>query len=282
MKYSAEKIVQNSSNVYSLPTIYAELDRQINDPLNNLEDIANTLLEDAGLSARLLKLANSALYSFPSNIETVSKAVTIIGTNQLRDLALATSVTSLFEGIDDSIVDMVEFWKHSIAVGIAARVIATYRYEPNVERYYLMGLLHDIGRILMFIQMPDTMSELIKKCKANVQPFNGLEKEALGFDHNKIGQLLLSEWKLPQGIIDAVSYHHAPMKSQLYTLEASVIHLADLIINSMQLGSSDGVSVISPLNNKAWELVGLSSAQVPDLVARIDSQYSDAIEVLLS
>jgi len=282
MKYSSETIVKKSSGVYSLPTIYEKLDRQINDPLNNLEDIANTLLEDAGLSARLLKLANSVLYSFPSKVDTVTKAVTIIGTNQLRDLALATSVISLFDGVDSSIIDMEEFWKHSIAVGIAARVIATYRSEPNVERFYLMGLLHDIGRILMFIQIPESMAEIIKESKTSHQPLYKLEKKHFGFDHGETGHLLLNEWKLPNVISAAVANHHYPTKSIAYNHEAAVIHIADLLINSMQLGTSSGISIISPLSNEAWNLVDLSSALVPDLLIRIESQYMDAVEVFLS
>ncbi len=282
MNYSAKTIVRKSSGVYTLPTIYTKLDQQINDPLSNLDDIANTLLEDAGLSARLLKLANSAFYSFPSTIDTVTKAVTIIGTNQLRDLALATSVISLFEGIDSSIVNMDDFWKHSIAVGIAARTIATYKSEYNVERYYLMGLLHDIGRILMYIQIPEAMTELIEESKSSYKPLYLLEKEILGFEHGETGHLLLSEWKLPKAISEAVANHHYPTRTVTYNLEASVIHIANLLINSMQLGTSSGISVISPLNNKAWDLVELSSAQVPDLLTRIESQYKDAIEVFLS
>lgn len=282
MTYSAATIVRKSSGVYSLPTIYEQLDRQINDPLNNLEDIANTLLEDAGLSARLLKLANSAFYSFPSKVDTVTKAVTIIGTNQLRDLALATSVISLFKGIDSSLIDMQEFWKHSIAVGIASRVIATYRSDHNVERFYLMGLLHDIGRILMYIQIPDTMSDLIKESISSHVPLYKLEKKILGFDHGTIAQILLNEWKLPQLISTAVENHHYPTKSVTYNLEASVIHIADLLINSIQLGTSSGVSTVSPLNSKAWDAVGLSSALVPDLLTRVESQYQDTVEVFLS
>ena len=144
MNVSAEGIVRKSFDIYSLPTIYEKLDREINDPLSNLEDMANILLDDSGLSARILKLTNSAMYNFHSKDDTITRAITIIGTTQLRDLALATSVVSLFKGIDSSILDMEDFWKHSIAVGIAARVIATYRSEPNVERFYLMGLLHDV------------------------------------------------------------------------------------------------------------------------------------------
>ncbi len=281
MKFSADDIVQKSSGIYSLPTIYVKLDREINDPLSNLEDLAKILLDDAGLSARLLRIANSAMYSFPSTIDTVTRAITIIGTNQLRDLALATSVITLFKGIDESVINMEDFWKHSIAVGIAARVIATYRAEPNVERFYLMGLLHDIGRILMYIQIPELLSDLIEQCKENNSPLYKLEKQILGFEHGTVGSLLLREWGLPVAIIAAVENHHKPTVSGMHMVDSSIIHIADLLANSMQLGTS-GISIVPPLNEKAWESIGLPSALVPDMIEHLESQYRDAVEVFLS
>ena len=279
---SAEGIVRKCAGIYSLPTIYEKLNREINDPLSNLEDLAKILLDDSGLSARLLKITNSALYNFPSKIDTVTRAITIVGTVQLRDLALATSVVSLFKDVDSSIISMEDFWKHSIAVGIAARVIATYRAEPNVERYYLMGLLHDIGRLIMFTQIPDIITEQIEQSKSNQLPLHKQEIKGLGFDHGKVGKLLLEEWKLPRAIVDAVGNHHHPMRSRLHSLEASIIHTADLVAIALQLGSSSGVSIIPPLSEKAWETVGLSTALIPSMLEHIESQYNDAIEVFLS
>lgn len=282
MNITADSLVRKAHDIGSLPTIYSELDRKINDPLSNLEDIANILLDDAGLSARLLRLSNSAMYNFPSKVDTITRAITIIGTKQLRDLALATSIIAQFKGIKQSIIDMEDFWKHSIGVGIAARVIATYQVESNVERFYLMGLLHDIGRIIMFTQIPAVMADLIVNCKEERQLLYEQEREALGFEHSKVGQLLLKNWKLPMPIVEAVGHHHHPFRSRTYSHEASVVHVADTLINAIQLGSSSGIAIVPKLDERAWDNIGLSSALIPDILAHTEIQYRDAIEIFLS
>ena len=282
MTVTAEGLVRNASTLYSLPTIYAALDQKINDPLSNLNDIATILLDDSALSARLLRLVNSAMYSFPSKVDTISRAITIIGTKQLRDLALATSVIAMFDGLEESGVDMNSFWEHSIAVGIAARTLATYQNEPNVERFYLMGLLHDIGRVIMFIQIPQVMSESIDHCEKTHTLLYEHENETLGFEHGEVGMRLLSSWQLPVPIVEAVGYHHHPLRSRSYMRESSVVHIADIISNGIQLGSSSGMEMVPKLNEKSWESLGLSSALMPDILEHIEMQYRDAVEIFLS
>lgn len=282
MSITAEGLVRNVTKVYSLPSVYLELDRKINDPFANLEDIAAILLEDAGLSARLLRLANSALYSFPSRINTITRAITIIGTNQLRDLALATSVIALFKDIDQSKVNMELFWRHSIGAGIAARVIASYRGETNVERFYLMGLLHDIGRLIMYSQIPEVMQGLIARAHSNVAQLHDEERAALGFDHGRVGMLLLQGWRLPAQLVEAVGYHHTPVLSRSYALEASIVHVADILVNAAALGCSSGSHRVPKLDARAWEALGLSSALIPDILERVEQQYHDAVEIFLS
>lgn len=282
MSISPEGLVHNSIELYSLPTIYLALDREINTPLSNLQDIANILLDDANLSARLLRLTNSAMYNFPSKVDTISRAITIVGTDQLRDLALSTSVLTLFSGIDAALVNMEEFWRHSIGVGIAARVIATYQSEPNVERFYLMGLLHDIGRLIMFAQIPERMSGLIEQGKTQQQLLHRLEEEQLGFDHGAVAMQLLQNWKLPAPIREAVGYHHHPLRSRAHSREASIVHVADLLVHGLQLGSSSGIELVPTLSEPAWQNIGLSAALLPDILGHIEHQYHDVVEIFLS
>ena len=281
MKITPDSLVQKASQLYSLPSVYTELDRKINDPLSNLEDVASILLNDPALSARLLKIANSSMYNFPSKIDTITRAVTIIGTKQLRDLALATSVIALFDGIDPSKIDMEAFWRHSIAVGITARTIATYQAATNVERFYLLGLLHDIGRLIMLTQIPEVMTDLIDRC-SNQQLLYEQEKKVLGFEHGEVGQLLLKSWNLPIQITEAVGHHHNPLHSKVSSHEAAIVHVADILVSGIQLGSSNGTSLVPPLNEKAWKSIGLSSAITSDLLELVETQYRSVVEIFLS
>jgi len=281
MPITAQSLVNNVSQLYSLPHFYSRLNEAIHDPFSELQDLANILSDDAVICARILKLANSAMYSFPSKIDTISRAITIIGTKQLGDLVLATGVIELFRNVPKEAVDMDSFWRHSIATGICARVISTYQREDNVERFYLMGLLHDIGRLIMFIQIPEQINEHIQFCKKNNILLHIQEKQGFGFDHSDVGQLLLKSWNIPQSIEETVGNQHHPQACTKFSKEASVIHFSDVVANALQLGSS-GESFVPPLNEQAWLSLKLKSSQIPSIIDHIEKQYDDVIEIFLS
>ncbi len=187
MTVTPKSLINDSGTVPSLPLIYEEITNTINDPNSSTNSIGDVISKDSGLTARLLRIANSALYNFPSTIDTISQAVIVIGIQQLRDLALGTSVVELFEGIADDLVNMDSFWRHSIACGIAARILATYRREANVERYFVAGVLHDIGRLIIYLKLSEEAREALVRCKGSGELLYKVEKEILGFDHAEVG-----------------------------------------------------------------------------------------------
>ena len=281
MSITAQSLVNNVSQLYSLPSFYTQLDEAIRDPLSELQDLASILSDDAVICARLLKLANSALYRFPSKIETITRAITIIGTKQLADLVLAACVIDLFRIIPKESVDMDSFWRHSIATGICARVISTYQRQPNVERFYLMGLLHDIGRLIMFIHIPERINELIQFCKANKVLLHLHEQHDLGFNHAEVGQHLLKSWCLPQSIEESIGFQYRPMASIEFSNEAAIIHFSDVVANALQLGTS-GESFVPPLDEHAWNSLKLQPSQIPVIIEHIEKQYDDVTDIFLS
>ncbi|OOZ39359.1 hypothetical protein BOW53_11935 [Solemya pervernicosa gill symbiont] len=280
MSLDPEELVKRTRQISSLPVIYRRLDEAINDPYSDLMSVANILSEDAALSARLLRVANSAMFSFPAAVDTISRAITIIGTKQLRDLVLATSVIDMFEGVPEEYVNMDSFWRHSIATGISARVVAAYRRESNVERFYVVGLLHDIGRLVMYLQIPVLANEAIQYSMTNGLPLYRAERELIGFDHTDVGHSLLKAWNLPESLQEAVGNHHTPMRSSRYPEDTAVVHFSDIIANAFQMGSS-GEHTVPPLDNGAWEKSGIQPSLLPTVVERIESQYQDAVEIFL-
>ena len=128
----ASDLLKGVVSVSSLPGVYLRLSNVVGDPRSSASDVGRVIADDPGLTARLLRLVNSAMYGFPSKIETVSRAISIVGTQQLQDLALATSVIRLFANMPQELVTMESFWRHSVACGVAARALAGRRREPNV------------------------------------------------------------------------------------------------------------------------------------------------------
>ena len=258
----------------TLPMIFSKINETIVKPNSSANDIGRVISKDTSLSARLLRIVNSAFYGFPSKIDSISRAVTIVGTRQLSSLASGVTVINMFKDVPSDIVDMKSFWKHSIACGVNARIIASYQGIQNTERLFLSGLLHDIGRLILYTYAPDHATYVLAKAKRTNIMLNRVEYEDLDFDHAKIGGLLLKKWKLPVLIEQAVTYHHSPQKSQ-YPLEPSIVHLADIMANATGIGSS-GERFVSPLDLDAWECIGLST-NILDLTIKQADQHIEEI-----
>ncbi len=278
---TADTLVTGVGTLLSLPTVCARLDAVVNDPLSSNRDVARVIGEDPGLTARLLQLANSALYGFPAKIDTITRAVAIIGTYQLRDLALATGVINLFDGTDDDLLSLDAFWRHSVACGVAARIIATCRRETNVEHFFIAGLLHDLGRLVMISEMPDRFRALLAESAEQESLLYEVERARLGFDHADVGAALLRRWNLPESLATAVGLHHRPCSPEgVCDTGAAIVHVADIIAHTLEPGAS-GERFVPPLDPRAWDQLHLPVTVLPWILRQLESQYEDAIGMIL-
>jgi len=280
--YSAgtlDLLVEETSTVYSLPLFYERLNEAINHPRCSTYDISRIITEDQGLTARLLRLANSPMFGCYANVDSITKAVTIIGTQQLRDLALAASVMGIFRGIPEDLLNMSSFWRHSIACGIIARILAVYRRESNVERLFVAGMLHDVGQVVLAAARPDVIRELLETQRDTGRFYLELERERLGLDHAELGGALLKKWKIPASIGEPVACHHNPGSAEQFRLETALIHLADIICQAMELGQGAEYGV-PPLDEAAWERLGLSPHVMGTVLKQSESQIAEIFAIL--
>jgi putative nucleotidyltransferase with HDIG domain len=280
MAITLTSLVRNNIKVFSPPSVFLKLKDVISDPRSSVTDIGKIISEDQAATLRLLKLANSPLYGFPSRVETIAQAVLIIGTKQLRDLILATSVIQLFKGIPADILTMDTFWRHSIAVGVIAKILAGYRRAPNVETFFTAGILHDIGSLVMYSKMPVECGNILSAINERPQLLFKAERESLGFDHTDVGGLLLKEWKLPENLTEAVKYHHNPEKASQYPVEAACIHVADLLAHAMQLGTS-GEKYVPRLSEAAWSSLSLGTGYLQLIFKQAFQQINVATQIIL-
>ena len=279
MPINARDLLKGYVEVASLPVIHSRLNEAINNPKKSMSDIAKIIREDAGLTARILRIVNSAFYNFPSKVETISQAVTIIGTQQLGAISLATSVMSLFKGIPKDFVDMDSFWRHSVTCGVTARILAGLRREPNPERFFVAGILHDIGRIILYTKNPDQARESLLLAKSREKLLYEAEMEVMGFTHASVGGLLLEFWKLPSSLEEMVMYHHNPGGASRFPVDAAVIHVADVIAHTLYHGSS-GERFVPPLNTEAWDRLGLSPTILGATLDDVEHQFEDAMHTI--
>jgi putative nucleotidyltransferase with HDIG domain len=276
-----ELLVVEVDKLVSLPDIYYRLEETIVDPTSTMEVIANLLRSDPDLCARMLRMANSAFYSFPTRIETIERAVGTIGLRQIRELVLVTAVVKAFEGIPPGTVNMETFWEHSIAVGIMAREVGQQAGLANADGFYIPGLLHDIGRLVMYLKLPGLMRELLERHETEGQSLFLMEREVLSYSHADIGARLLELWNLPQSIWEPVGKHHEPGQSDEYQLAACAIHLADAWVNTHRIGrSGDGVELL--IDEVALHRIDIDSERVSEIGQMARQQTRDVARLFMS
>ena len=276
-----KKIVRSIKKISSLPTVFSRVNELLNDPTSCAADFVKVISQDQALTARLLRLANSAFYGFPSRIDTVTRAIIIIGFRQLRDLVLATSVLDVFRGVgEDNSFSIEAFWRHSLACGVASRVLTIYKREENPERYFVAGLLHDIGRLVLLESCPEQYREVFMITKEENRLMYEVEGDVFGFTHAEVGKELLSLWRLPPSLEDAVGFHHDPRGGDSSSSYEDVVHIANILVHASGLGSS-GDHFVPPLNQEAWERIGLKKSILELALEKIYKQFEEAVAFLL-
>ncbi len=271
------KLIRQDVRLTTLPAIFRRINEMIMKPTSSSRDIADLISKDTSLAARLLKLVNSSFYAYPARIESLSRAVSIVGTNQVRMLAFGIDVVAQFRNIPTEYINMDSFWRHSIACGIIARLIAATRNIQHTERLFLAGMLHDIGRLVVYHYTPQYAVDILKEARESEELLYAVEAEYLGADHTEIGGLLLQSWKLPQSLESAVRLHHTPCETQ-NGLEPAIVHVADVTAKALGIGSS-GDLYVPPLVDEAWKQVGLSINSLDTIAEQTDRQLEETFQL---
>lgn len=264
----------------SLPEIFYQIEAVINNPRSSASHIAEIISKDPSLSAKLLKIVNSAFYGFPKQVETISRAVAIVGSDQLHILTLGTSVFALFRDIPLELMNMRWFWKHSLACGITARLIGSYKNFPNIERLFISGLLHDLGKLIIFKNQPREAAAALGQASRFESFHYQAEQTFLGFDHTQVGLALADKWKLPLSLQQAIGGHHEPLKYPP-SADAAVVNLADNLVNALGYGSS-GERLVAPGVVEVCEFLTLPGGFLEKLVPLLNRQFDETFDLFQS
>jgi HD-like signal output (HDOD) protein len=259
--------------------VLREIEQALQSPQCSLSAIGDVIQKDPDLTARLLRLANSPFYGFASRLSTVTEAVGLVGIQQIQDMIIASSVLEQFKGVPDSLVSKESFWRHSLAVGIAARLLAMERRLPKPDKFFVAGLLHDVGRLVLLSQSAVWAQNVFELYQRQKILLRDAEKKILGYDHQQIAAELLQSWSYPAALIQAVAFHHSPELSIAQT-DAAVVHVADHLVNALGIGSS-GEHYIPPLSDKAWAALGIGTDSLAGIVEAVDEQILVVEEAFL-
>ena len=276
---SPPDLVKKEVRLCTLPAVHQHIMDTLNSSTSTVSVIADVIGKDPGLSARLLRLVNSAFFGFPSKVDTISRAVMIIGVAELSMLAVGVSTIEAFKGVPRELVDMKSFWKHSIACGLLAGDIARRMTGLSPERCFVGGLLHDIGRLVLFRRLPRASTHALLYARENGLPLFEAEKDVFGFDHARIGGMLLTEWNYPPNLVNIVAYHHNPAAASVI-LEPAVIHLADALAVSLDIARGD-VRSFPGVHPEAWKAMDAAPDSLGPLIAEAEAKLDEIVSIFL-
>lgn len=234
-KLTLNVLINRIERLPALPHVISLVLRKIDDPRSSISDIAKTLSGDEGLVANILKLANSAYYGFPRRVVSITEAIVILGLNTLKSLIYTVLAKDLLgKEVRGYALNKGDLWRHSIACAIICREIARKKRLGDAESFFVAGLLHDIGKIVLDEYLQPEYEEVVKKTSESLEPFNVIEKDLLGFDHQDVGGLLAKKWNLPDFLISAINHHHNI--ENITTTSSKVVHVGDGITLMMGYG----------------------------------------------
>ena len=233
----AEALVTDMAAIASPPEVCVKLSQLLGDDRTAVDDIADVLLRDPALVARVLRLANSPLYGHAARVDTISRAVTVLGMAELQKLVLALSAVETFSRLSSEVTHMNAFWRHGVYTGLVAQGVARRLRVLRPERLFVAGVMHDIGTLIVNHRYPEVAEEMIRHARGDEDRLHALEQAELGFEHALLGGLMLAHWQLPASVTDAITHHHAPERARGAPIEAAILQVAERLANASGTGS---------------------------------------------
>lgn len=274
---SIDALLDEFTDVVTFPALYLRAKQIIDDPESSILDLTKVISVDPGITSRVLRLVNSAIFGFPGKIETLSRAVNMLGTIRIHDLVLTTAVTSAFEGLSPSLISMERFWRGNVYCGLLAQSLAGHCRLLDTERLFVEGLLRDVGHLVMYEVIPEAAKQSIERIRAEQLPSWRIERELLGFDFAQIGAALFSRWSLPSSISKSVGGHTDLQVDAEIALQAGILHIAGAFADASTYDTVDRVA-ISPL---AWELTELDESIMPSVKHEADQNLAGVLSLIL-
>lgn len=256
----------------TLPKVLEEVSKLVDRPDTTTEQVAKLISMDQVLSAKVLKMVNSPVYGFPGRISSIGHALVLLGFNVLRSIIVSTSV---FEVMSEN---MVGLWEHSLGCAMACGATARLLGFKDAEEYSVAGLLHDLGKVVATVQLPDLKIEIERLVAERDLSYLQAEREVMGFGHDRINAWLADYWKLPPNIKEGLSYHHKPHLAPLYPEMACVVHLSDFMVRVFEHGFSGDLGVIY-LQPQALKTLKMRPMHFEQLLDQLCEQFVELSEL---
>lgn len=274
-RVSIDTIVEAVNDLPMMPHIVVKIMELTEDPGATAQDIGNIISQDQSLTAKILRMANSAYYGYSRRIGTVTEAIVVLGFAAIRSLVLTASMSDLLNReVEGYALGPGELWNHSLGTAIAARWIARKTCYGKPEVAYTAGLLHDVGKVILNKHVKEAYVDVLEEVQRARMPFCDTEDVILGFNHADVGGRVARKWKLPREIIEAISLHHKPGEAERDVELSAIVHVADVVCATVGLGLGiDGL--LYPVSKKAMDLLKIKEKDIENLISELGEIYND-------
>jgi len=219
------KFVEEIEELPTLPDVLTQISSIVNDPRSSASDLSKAIATDASLSAKILKVANSAAYAFLREIDDIQQAVTLLGFQETQALALSVSI---FDHLTDlTELEFKEYWNHSFKCATLSRLISINLISPRIEGAFVAGLLHDMGKVALSMSMRGKQDKVNSLCSVDGIDLLEAEEKIFGLTHAEAGYLMAEHWLLPIHLATSIRYHHVPKIGNEIDEFAAIVYLAD-------------------------------------------------------
>ncbi len=272
------KVLRNKvENIAALPTVPSVLKRLsviVENPAISLNEISHFVSSDPALTAKILKMVNSALYGFPGRISSVSHAIMLLGLNVVKGLLLGVSVFELMQQT------MFGLREHSIGCALTARIIAGRKGLKEPEEVSVAALLHDIGKVILLLSYPGEFQAAMNEAEAKGQVIVETEKNYFSDSHATVGMWLTEKWRFPRNLIEVIAFHHKPHLSKTAFMETAIVHVSDVLVRARGLGFA-GDPFVPAVHPAAFEALELTENELKDILREMEDALVTAEEEFL-
>ncbi|MGK7344207.1 MAG: HDOD domain-containing protein [Candidatus Nitrospinota bacterium M3_3B_026] len=278
MELQARQLVDLVDRMPGFSPAVAKIIALANNPATKPAELVNVISMDSVLTAKILRLVNSAYFGPGRNIASLGRAVIMLGFNTIKNMALSVSVASAvsiksgFRWFSND-----EYWEHCLGCALAARELARASGAgARIEEYFVAGLLHDIGKAALIQGLEARIEKIYDPNLEPETPRFMLETERLGLNHAEVGQMIAEKWKLPDSLTIAIGHHHTPLKApEEGRGMALTVHVADIAAHHLKIGIQTTQN-LDTIYDRVWEAFGLSREQTLDAISGLESAVDDA------
>ena len=270
-------LVNKTLELPTIPAVLTKLGSVMANAKSSASDVAAVIATDPAVATNILRIVNSPYYGLQVRVASIDLAVSIMGFNMTRKVALKAAVFSVFGKKKDAekAFDFKAFWRHAVFAGVAARALGAASPvlgKTHAEDLYMCGLLHDIGKIILLEKQHDRYVAMLAEAVRSGRPDSEVELEQFGFTHADVGSVLAIKWFLPEDLTIAIRYHHRPGKDPFHQSLSSLIHLADHLAWSAGKPSTPGGHPPT-LEGECYDRLGLDPRRVEELLPQIHEDY---------